>query len=374
MNMKLMTLSVLMAGASLSANAQEATNTYTEKWTDNIFLGFGLGGMSVINDGLNEPTLNLNVQLGKYITPTWGVRAEVSGLWQSLCSTPKSSLVGSDGKYSKHCKTFVETNFDAILNLNSLFGNKNVLRAVDVYAFAGPTVNFGSKGTVFTGESDAANQLIVKENDDFKVRVGATAGLGLGFNVNEKWAINVEGRLGVTPSLFGDASACRKAESTARLTVGATYTFGGKNFKKVADRVIEKEVIREVPKEVIKEVVKEVKVEVPANNAVAAAAVFFKIGKTDLSDEGKVNIKLIAEAIKKSPAGAKYQVAGSADKATGSAALNQKLSEKRAQVVYDALIAEGVSASQLEIVSKGGVDPLFFGKDKLSRVTVIEVK
>lgn len=373
MNMKLMTLSVLMAGASLSANAQEATNFYTEKWTDNIFLGFGVGGMSVINDGFNEPTLNLNLQLGKYITPTWGVRAEVSGLWQSLCSTPKSSLVGSDGKYSKHCKTFVETNFDAILNLNSLFGNKNVLRAVDVYAFAGPTVNFGSKGTVFTGESDAANQLIVKENDDFKVRVGATAGLGLGFNVNEKWAINVEGRFGVTPSLFGDASACRKAESTARLTVGATYTFGGKNFKKVADRVIEKEVIREVPKEVIKEVVKEVKVEAPSK-AVAAAAVFFKIGKTDLSDEGKVNIKLIADAIKKSPAGAKYQVAGSADKATGSAALNQKLSEQRAKVVYDALIAEGVSASQLEIVSKGGVDPLFFGKDKLSRVTVIECK
>ena len=123
----------------------------------------------------------------------------------------------------------------------------------------------------------------------------------------------------------------------------------------------------------IKEVVKEVKVEVPSK-AVAAAAVFFKIGKSDLTDEGRVNIKLIADAIKKSPAGAKYQVVGSADKATGSASLNQKLSEKRAQVVYDALIAEGVSSSQLEVVAKGGVDPLFFDKDRLSRVTVIECK
>ncbi|MCF0186422.1 MAG: OmpA family protein [Bacteroidaceae bacterium] len=371
MKMKLIALSVMLAGASLTANAQD--NTYTEKWTDNIFFGFGVGGMSVINNGFNTPTLNLNVQLGKYITPTWGVRAEVSGIWQSLNKNPKSSWAGTDGNYSKYCKKFVETNFDAILNLNSLFGNKNVLRAVDVYVFAGPTLNFSSKGTEFTGTATAQNQLVVQDADKLKVRVGATAGLGLGFNVNEKWAINVEGRIGVTPSIFGDASTCRKAEATGRLTIGATYTFGGKNFKKVADRVIEKEVIREVPKEVIKEVVKEVKVEVPSK-AVAAAAVFFKIGKSDLTDEGRVNIKLIADAIKKSPAGAKYQVVGSADKATGSASLNQKLSEKRAQVVYDALIAEGVSSSQLEVVAKGGVDPLFFDKDRLSRVTVIECK
>lgn len=370
MNSKVLALSVVLAGSALTANAQE--NYYTEKASDNIFLGVNVGGMSVINRGFNEPTLNVNVNVGKYITPTWGVRAGIGGFWQSLCEHNHSNVTTGDGKYQSHCKAFGELNLDGLLNITNLLGGYNPDRVVDFYAFAGPTMNLSSKGTVFTGDADAANELIVKHDSELKLRFGATAGLGLGFNLNNSLELNVEGRIGVTPSIFGDASNYRKAEATARVNVGLTYTFGGKNFKKVSDRVIEKEVIREVPKEVIKEVVKEVKV--ADNNAVAAAAVFFKINKTEISDEGKVNIKLIAEAIKKSPASAKYIVSGNADKQTGSVQRNQWLSEQRAKNVYDALVAEGVNPSQLEIKANGGVDTMWLNKSELSRVTVIQVK
>ncbi len=47
------------------------------------------------------------------------------------------------------------------------------------------------------------------------------------------------------------------------ITAGVSYTFGGKKFAKVEDRVVEKEVIKEVVREVPKEVVKEVIKEVP---------------------------------------------------------------------------------------------------------------
>ena len=67
----------------------------------------------------------------------------------------------------------------------------------------------------------------------------------------------------------------------------------------------------------------------------------------------------------------KYKVAGYCDKATGSASWNQKLSEKRAQVVYDALIAEGVSKDQLELVGFGGTENMF-GKNFLNRVVILE--
>lgn len=393
MNCKYLAMSMVLASAALSASAQ--TETDAPKGSDNIFFQAGAGVMSVINDGFNKPTLNLNVAVGKYITPVWGVRAQVSGAWQTLSSQNTIGLMNVK-PYNKSNKFFVETNFDGMINLTNLFRDGYQKHAVDLTFFAGPTVNFssavsgtynmnttvpganiivdGATGAVQTNTGTPTTEAeFVYTEGGAKTRVGATAGLDLAYNVNDKLAINLEGRFGVTPSIFGMGSDCRKAEATARFTAGIIYTFGGKNFKKASTKIVEKEVIREVPKEVIKEVVKEVKVEAPSN-AVAAAAVFFKIGKTDLSDEGRVNIKLIAEAIKKSPAGVKYQVAGSADKATGSAALNQKLSEKRSQVVYDALIAEGVSPSQLEIVAKGGVDPLFFSKDKLSRVTVIEVK
>ena len=179
----------------------------------------------------------------------------------------------------------------------------------------------------------------------------------------------MEGRVGCTPSIFGDASDCRKAEATGRLTLGATYTFGGKKFAKVGDRVIEKvvekEVIKEVPVEVVKEVIKEVP-------SAASAAIFFKIGKAVISPEGMVNVKLMAKTMKNNPT-TKYKVAGFADKATGSVAGNQTLSEKRAQAVYDALVAEGISGDRLEKVAMGGTDPMF-EKGYLNRVVILEVK
>ena len=368
MKIKFLALSVIMAGASMFANAQETENYYTKKATDNIFFGFGIGGMSVINDGLNTPTLNLNLQLGKYITPTWGVRAEISGLWQSLDKQEYNWFESGVKEYKNYCKMFGELNMDAMLNVTNWLGGYNPDRAIDFYLFAGPTMNLASKGTQFTGETTGNNLALLEEADNMKVRFGATAGLGLGFNVNENWAVNLEGRVGVTPSIFGDASDCRKAEATARLTVGVAYTFGGKNFAKVSDRVIEKvvekEVIKEVPVEVIKEVTKEV--------YAGATAVFFKIGKAKISPEGMVNIKLMAKAMKNTP-NASYKIAGFADKATGSASFNQTLSEKRAQAVYDALIAEGVNASQLEKVAMGGTDPMF-EKAYLNRVVIMEVK
>ena len=85
-----------------------------------------------------------------------------------------------------------------------------------------------------------------------------------------------------------------------------------------------------------------------------------------------VNVKLMAKTMKANPT-TKYKVAGFADKGTGSVEGNQTLSEKRAQAVYDALIAEGIEAERLEKVAMGGVDPLF-EKAHLTRVVILETK
>ena len=369
MKIKFLALSVIMAGASMFANAQETENYYTKKATDNIFFGFGIGGMSVINGGFNTPTLNLNIQLGKYITPTWGVRAEISGLWQSLDKQDHVWFETNKTEYKDYCKMFGELNLDAMLNVTNWLGGYNPDRAIDFYLFAGPTLNLSSENAQLTGKPGGDNHALLEDADNMKVRIGATAGLGLAYNLSSKWALNLEGRLGVTPSIFGDASDCRSAEATGRLTLGATYTFGGKKFAKVEDRVVEKlvekQVIKEVPVEVVKEVIKEIP-------GAASAAIFFKIGKSVISPEGMVNVKLMAKVIKDNPK-AIYKVAGFADKATGTVAGNQTLSEKRAQAVYDALISEGVNASQLEKVAMGGTDPMF-EKGYLNRVVILEVQ
>ncbi len=40
-----------------------------------------------------------------------------------------------------------------------------------------------------------------------RARVGASAGLGLKFNINTKWAIDVEARGAIAPSVFGNISS-----------------------------------------------------------------------------------------------------------------------------------------------------------------------
>ena len=201
--------------------------------------------------------------------------------------------------------------------------------------------------------------------------------MGLKFNINTKWAIDVEARGAIAPSVFGNISSHRKAEGTGTLTAGVSYIFGGKKFipvSKIDEDAVNAEINRyrselaqaqadlancknalANAKPEVKEVTKEVEVAGPR-------AIFFKIGK--------VNIELAAKILKANP-DKKYKVAGYADKATGSASWNQKLSEKRAQVVYDALIAQGVDKDQLELVGFGGTENMF-GKNFLNRVVILE--
>ena len=385
MKYKVLALSLLLAGAGTTAFAQEEE----KKWTDNIYVGAGVGIMSVFNDGMNSPTFNINVQVGKYLTPTWGIRGVLSGAWQSL----ETQSTG----YANYCKKFGELNLDATLNLNSLFGNKNYDRPLDVYLFGGPTLNIATAvsalayptyGNLEWGQTAQGTANYAFNSEGAKVRVGATVGLGLAYNINENWAVNLEARAGVTPSIFGMGSDCRKAEATGRLNVGFAYTFGGKNFTPATAKVDQTAINDEVNKyraelaqaqtdlantknalanaqkeTVTKEVIKEVQVAGPR-------AIFFKLGSARIDDYGKVNIQLAAKILKANP-DKKYKIAGYADKATGSSAVNQKLSERRAQAVYDALIAEGVDENQLELVGFGGTDNMF-GKDYLNRVVIME--
>ena len=197
--------------------------------------------------------------------------------------------------------------------------------------------------------------------------------------------IDVEARGELAPSYLGYLSA---ANTVGGLYFGAgvTYTFGGKKFVPYMSKVDIDALNEEINKyrseleqaqtdlantknavataePQVKEVVTEVQVAGPR-------AIFFKLGSARLDDYGKVNIQLAAKILKANP-DKKYKIAGYADKATGSASINQKLSEKRAQVVYDALIAEGVNKDQLELVGFGGTENMF-GKDMLNRVVILE--
>jgi OOP family OmpA-OmpF porin len=391
MKLKALALSIAFAAGMFAANAQTATKG------NDVFVGLGGGIISTLNEGFNTPAFYGNIMVGKYITPVWGVRAVIGGPFQTLDQKAGNAqnYTDKDGNlqpnYFNKNKLFGELNVDALFNISNLFADD--LAKFDVYAFLGPTMNFSSVGTEFAAaanQNSMAVRVVEPNPDPLKVRVGATAGLGLGYNITNAFELALEGRFGVTPSVFGDASQYRKAEGTGRLTLNAIYTIGGKNgkfaraaaaaaaagylSKEAADALARdyanknpKIVEKVVEKEVIKEVEKLINNEIPASTAV-----FFTIGKATLTEMDKARLKLYAESIK--DADATFSVAGYADKKTGSVRTNQTLSEKRAKVVYDYLVSQGVPASKLETSANGGVDPIFFNNDVLSRTVIIKAK
>ena len=396
MKSKLVILSLMLAGAVMTVNAQTKEKYVNEKASDNIFVSV-TGGISMTNSGKSEgkfgsPAPHITVSVGKWFTPVWAVRAQ-GGLWRSNFDTfwskgtigDNGQLMGSDNSYHKNVG---QLRLDAMFNISNAIWGYNPDRLFNLSVFAGPGLTIAKGNGAFevvTNETSGTWYKKLAGDNGAGAYINGSVGLQGKFNVNKYWDIDVEARGELASSYLGYLSSSR---TTAGLYfgVGATYTFGGKKFVPYTSKVDIDALNAEINKyrseleqaqtdlasaknaaanvePEVREVVKEVQVAGPR-------AIFFKIGSARLDDYGKVNIKLAAKILKENP-DKKYKVAGYADKATGSASWNQKLSEKRAQVVYDALIAEGVDKDQLELVGFGGTENMF-GKNFLNRVVILE--
>ncbi|GCB34622.1 OmpA family protein [Bacteroides faecichinchillae] len=379
MKSKLVILSLLLAGAAVTANAQTKEKFTSERFKDNIFISVGGGAQVCVNPDNSDYGLGkaitplIHVSLGKWVNPTWGFRGQVAGLWSTLNSKHLNgveTVVGNQTTWYKiKNKKYFTLRADALYNLSNSICGYNPDRLFTLSVFAGPGLTFAKT----YGDQDKLNALI-----------NGSVGLMGQFNINDYWDINIEARGEVSPSIFGKYSNAY-TDGAVSLTAGVTYTFGGKKFiscngvdqdaindevnryrsqleKAKADLDAAKRALANVKPEV-REVVKTVQVPGPR-------AVFFKIGKATIDDYGLVNLKLAAKVMKENP-NKKYKIAGYADKATGSVALNKKLADKRAQAVYDALVKEGVNKDQLEVIGYGGTDNMF-GKNFLNRVVILE--
>ena len=380
MKSKLLIFSLLLAGAATTADAQTKEKFTSERFADNIYIGVGVGGQMLLNPDNSDYGMGkaitplLHVSLGKWVNPTWGFRGQVAGFWSTLNSKHLNgveTIVDNQTVwYKQKNKHYFTLRADAIYNLSNAIAGYNPDRLFNVSVFAGPGLTFAKA----YGDQDKLNALI-----------NGSVGLMGQFNVADNWDINIEARGEVSPSIFGKYSSAY-TDGAVSLTVGASYTFGGKKFVSCGGDAVDRDALNDEvnryrselartrdaldkarraanAKPEVREVVKNVTV-------LGQRAIFFQIGKADIDDRGMVEIKLTAKVMKENP-GKKYKIAGYADKATGSAARNKQLSEQRAQAVYDALVAEGVDKDQLEMVAYGGTENMF-GKDALNRVVITE--
>ena len=386
MKSRLVFLSLMLAAFATVATAQTKSRYYAESSKDNYFVSLSAGVQKCVDPfgSDNNATFTANVSVGKLINPIWGVRGMVSFGKADLYSNRYVDATGViPGEWRNIEKNFVAVRADMMFNISNAVAGYNPDRNFEVYAFMGPGLNIA--------KAEMAG------NDDAKALINGSAGLGAAYNINNKWALNLEVRGELADSPFGDLSSTY-ANGFVGASFGATYFFGGKKFVKVTNEALlvaangdikkykellaaEQATLAATKEELAKEkaalvaandeLAKE-KAKAPVEVEVAGPrAVFFTIGSAKIDAKGKVNIGLAADIMKANP-DVKYIVKGYADKATGSAKTNQKLSDKRAEAVYNALIKAGVSESQIEWKGLGGQDNMWENSRYLTRVVVIE--
>lgn len=352
----------LLFAATVFAASASAQTVAESKTFDNIYIGIN-GGVATKTTGhkwLSDLNANAGLRLGRYFTPVFGLAVEGNAYfsnkpWHSTGTVVRATNVSLLGT----------------VNLSNWFGGyKGEPRAFEVSALYG----LGWMH-VFTN-----NDMFEKATENQRNRMTSKAALNFAFNfgAEKQWQFYVEPSINfaflgkshsknvtVNPSgtfNYNDYNvgydyktvaqdgqpAYNINNSFVQLNAGFIYKFansnGTHNFTIVTPRdqaeidALNAQIneLRNRKPEVITKQVEVVK-EVPAVKEFTVSDlvfVTFAQGKYNLTREAKAALDNVKE-------GSHVQVVGTASP-EGSAALNQKLSENRAQVVADYLRSRGV--------------------------------
>ena len=358
------------------------SNGFWDNWE--LSFGGGLSMMSTSNLVFKDMPgsfgdrlgFEVNVAATKWFHPVFGARLQLAGgRFRNI------SQLGGNTQRTPYM--FVHT--DLMINFSNWAGGYRADRAY--YAF--PFVGFGYMAMDFT---DRAHDLGYGTNQE----LAFTAGLLNKFRIAKGWDLDIE----LKGMLFGEKDLPASLNSGGAYavaysaTAGFTHRFNDRNWKRqmpqkytdadiaaytaaiaalegslAAARNNEKSLADQLA--AANKALQDAKgkKEVFVNGACPA---FFKINSAALSQRNKILLDLVADEINASPADKTFTVSGYADKETGSAAYNQKLSEERAQAVAEYLESKGVKADRLIVKGYGATVQPFSGNIENNRVVVIK--
>ena len=384
MKSKLIILSLALAATTMSVSAQSTREKYTSEGSKNIFIS-ATGGISLVNTGkdgkFGDPAPHVTLSVGKWFNPVIGLRVQ-GGAWKANYNSSYNhiSATGAPGSEQSYNKNIGIARLDALYSLTNAILGYNPNRGFNLSVFAGPGLTF-AKTVHQSRYQEVSNGFDKVPATDNKLRsfVNGSAGLLANFYVSKAVSIDLEARGELAASYLGYQSTARTVGGLY-LGAGLTYTFGGREFMVAAAKVDNSALNDEINR--LRRELEECRNRAPEVRTVTETIketetifnktpIFFKIGSYRLDSYAKATIKLVADGIKQNP-GKTFKVQAYADKATGSANFNQKLTDNRAKAVYDALVEQGVPASQLQIVSNGGVENLFT-ENETTRVVIMGV-
>ena len=345
---------LLASGAMLGQEKEKSYDEFSGHWLITVQGGIGQTvGETSLGD-LISPTASL--YFGYQFTPVWGLRAGLSG-WQAM-----GAVV--DARTSVYKFNYLQGNIDVLVDLCGIAGYR-VSRAVSPYLFAGVGVNGAFNN------SDAQNLGPRLPDDNLlwggsKVFPAGRFGVGMGVRITDWLHFNLE----VNANVLGDAFNSKKGSYVDwQLGALAGLTFRIGKLRK--ESPAEPEPVEVVPVAAEEPQPQPAPEPVPAAVAVAEAgpvqetgtldfapvesSVYFAIGSSELSDEARGKISVVASLLVSNP-GTRVTVTGHADRETGTAERNMELSRNRAENVAEALIAAGIEADRITVAYKGDTE------------------
>ena len=397
--MKKVFLLALVLMSSLFVYAQEQTVVevqskrgpyLTNRFFDNWFISAGVGVQTFAGEndwcgGLGERlTPAFDFSVGKWITPSVGVRLQYAGFkgkgWSNYQEGRYVTELDPDNANGtniyKEKFNYMNLHADIMWNISNAIGGYKETRFWDFVPYAG----FGWARSAGNGMHD--NEL------------GATLGLLNNLRLSNCFDLNLEAKFMFVKDSFDGVSRNVPFDGMGTVTLGLTYNFPVRGFQRASDIVVvddntefinkindlesmlqKAEAAREAAqKQLAAEQAKGPKVVAEPYAVVPEFAIFFNIGKSNITKKELINIEAIAKSIKEVP-GVKFTLFASADKETGTPAYNQKLSEKRGEAVYKALTEKfGVNPEQLEVKAVGSSDQLYDGAAYNRVVVIREIK
>jgi outer membrane protein OmpA-like peptidoglycan-associated protein len=378
-------------GDDVRKTVVESTDKYevkTNRFWSNWFISAGAGPQIFLGDFDRETSFGkrispaLDIAVGKWFTPGIGMRIAYNGLSMKGATkkTPENDIthaVGdpfegrNGGEVYAQKFNFANLHADAMFNLSQLLCGYNEKR---VWSF----IPYLGVGWMWTWQQPRTHE------------VSANVGILNSFRVCPAIDINLEVRGSLVQDRFDGEIGGRHEEGLVAVTAGLTYRFPKRGWGRGETVVVNynEDELREMrdrlsamgaENERLKNALVSANNKKPAETVkttkeilTSTYMVTFPIGKSKLSNEGRVNLGFQAEAMKK--ANAIFVIRGYADESTGSAKRNDHLSQARAQAVYDCLTKEfGVPASQLKMEGEGGVPNLFYQDPEMSRVVITQL-
>lgn len=377
--MKKLFIVLALAGMSLTSMAQEdptlkysvATNSFWSNWFIqagaewNAWYSNEEHGMGLSRSPFKKFRSNpgASIAIGKWFTPGIALRTKLQGIW--------GKTVTDADNYGNH-NSFWTLNEQVMFNLSNLIYGYNPNRVWNLIPFAGAGISRTMTYNLYSMQ--------------------LSLGLQSSWRLNKHLNIYLEGGWN---RLEGDVDGVDKSngqrgwdshDNMFYAELGLNFNLGKATWNKVPDvdaiKALSQSQIDALQKQLDDANAENARLKNMLANQKNAGqsvkeyvttpvSVFFNINKTKIaSQKDLVNVRALANYAKDN--NSKLLVTGYADSATGTPAINQRLSEGRANTVAEELVKMGVSRDNISTAAKGGVDdlsPVSFNRRATVQVT-----